>query len=255
MERTGTNENTRRPLIGILANLLVVESNPFPGLERSYVNHDYVAAVEAAGGIPVMLPVVGNPQTIRGQIEAVDAVLATGGYDPDPMLWGEQPNRRIEFINPEVDQHQLQAIRVAYELGKPILGICRGLQMINIAFGGSLYQDLSLVPDSYIQHYQKSLKYAFGHQVSLVKGTRLSAVFGDAGMAANSFHHLAIRVVAPGFLVNAYAPDGVIEGIESSGGASVMAVQWHPEMMYLKHPEMLGIFLDFIAVTKEAQAR
>ena len=91
MERTGTNENTRRPLIGILANLLVVESNPFPGLERSYVNHDYVAAVEADGGIPVMLPVVGNPQTIRGQIEAVDAVLATGGYDPDPMLWGNSP--------------------------------------------------------------------------------------------------------------------------------------------------------------------
>jgi putative glutamine amidotransferase len=255
MERTGTRDSTTAPLIGILANVLIVESNPFPGLERSYVNHDYVTAVEAAGGIPIMIPVVGSPATIRRQIESVDAVLATGGYDPDPMLWGEQPNRRIEFINPDVDQHQLAAIRIAYELGKPLLGICRGLQMINIAFGGSLYQDLSLVPDSYIQHYQKSLKYACGHQVALVKDTRLAGVFGEAGIATNSFHHLAIRVVAPGFIVNAYAPDGVIEGIESTGGASVMAVQWHPEMMYMKHPQMLGIFKHFIAVSKEVRGR
>ncbi len=253
MERIGAIDHVSAPVIGILANVLIVESGTFPGLERASVSQDYVNAVEAAGGIPVMIPVVGSEETIRKQVELVDGVLATGGYDPDPLLWGEEPNRRIEFIFPEVDQHQLMAIRIACGLGKPLLGICRGLQMINIAFGGTLYQDLSLVPNSYIQHFQKGMKYAYGHHVMLVKDTALSGIFGEAGIMTNSFHHLAIKDAAPGFTVNAYAPDGVIEGIERRDGSSVIAVQWHPEMMYSKHPEMLRIFLDFIETTKEAR--
>jgi len=253
MERIGKIDRSTAPIIGILANLLVSETGIFPGLERASVTNDYVSAVEAAGGIPVMIPVVGAMETIRRQVELVDGLLATGGYDPDPLLWGEQPNRRIEFIFPEVDQHQLAAIRFARELGKPLLGICRGLQIINVAFGGSLYQDLSLIPDSYIQHFQKGMKYAHGHQVALVKDSALAGIFGEELLMTNSFHHLAIKEVAPGFAINAYAPDGVVEGLEQSSGSPVMAVQWHPEMMYAKHPEMLRIFLGFIETTKEAR--
>jgi putative glutamine amidotransferase len=234
---------------------MIVEGGVFPGIERASLTNDYVSAVEAAGGIPVMIPVVGSAETIRRQIDLVDGVLATGGYDPDPLLWGEQPNRRIEFVFPEVDQHQLSAVRIAVELGKPLLGICRGLQMINVAFGGSLYQDLSLIPNSYIQHFQKGPKYAYAHQISLVKDTALAEIFGETGIMANSFHHLAIKDVAPGFTVNAHAPDGVIEGMERRDGSSVIAVQWHPEMMYAKHPEMLKIFQAFIGTTKEARRR
>lgn len=253
METPNSTLSTQAPVIGILANILIVDNVPFPGMERASVTTDYVSAVEAAGGIPVLIPVVGSPETIRRQVALVDGVLATGGYDPDPLLWGEQPNRRIEFVFPEVDQHQIAAVRLATELGKPLLGICRGLQIINVAFGGTLYQDLSLIPNSFIQHYQKSPKYAHGHTVSLVKDTMLADVFKTEAIATNSFHHLAIRDVAPGFAISAYAPDGVIEAIERIAGSPVMAVQWHPEMMYAKHPEMLAIFLKFIDTIKEAQ--
>lgn len=252
METTSTTTPMNAPVIGILANLLIVNDVPFPGLERASVTNDYVNAVVVAGGIPVLIPVVGGAETIRRQIALVDGVLATGGYDPDPLLWGEQPNRRIEFVFPEVDQHQIAAVRIATELGKPLLGICRGLQIINVAFGGTLYQDLSLIPDSFIQHYQKSPKYAHGHTVTLIKDTALARIFAADIIATNSFHHLAIKDIAPGFMMSAYASDGVIEGIERSTGSSVMAVQWHPEMMYAKHPEMLRIFLHFIDIIKEA---
>jgi len=252
METTSTIAAINAPVIGILANLLIVDEVPFPGLERASVTYDYISAVEAAGGIPVLIPVVGAAATIRRQIALVDGVLATGGYDPDPLLWGEQPNRRIEFVFPEVDQHQIAAVRIATELGKPLLGICRGLQIINVAFGGTLYQDLSLIPDSYIQHYQKSPKYAHGHTVTLVKDSALAGIFETDVIATNSFHHLAIKDVAPGFTMSAYAPDGVIEGIERTVGSPVLAVQWHPEMMYAKHPEMLRVFVHFIDIIKEA---
>jgi len=239
------------PLIGVVSNMLVVESNPFPGLERSYVNHDYISAVEAAGAVPVMLPIVTAKETIRRQIQAVDAILLTGGYDPNPLLYGENPNRRIEFIFPEVDEYQLQTIRLADELGKPMLGICRGIQILNIAFGGTLYQDLSLIPNSYIQHFQKSRRDTQGHQVHPVKETLLAQIFPESVILTNSFHHLALRDVAPGFVVNAYAPDGVIEGFERQEGTPVLAVQWHPEMMYRKHPEMLRIFTRFRELVQE----
>ncbi|MDX9959675.1 MAG: gamma-glutamyl-gamma-aminobutyrate hydrolase family protein, partial [Spirochaetia bacterium] len=219
------------PVIGIAASLLITATEPFPGMERSYVNHDYVTAVAAAGAVPLMLPVIQDLELIRRQVAATDGILMTGGYDPDPLLYGENPNRRIDFIFPEVDEHQLAVIRVANELGKPILGICRGLQMLNIAFGGSLYQDLTLIPGSYIQHYQKSRKETRGHQVTLTEGTMLAKLFPETVILTNSFHHLAVKDLAPGFTVNALAPDGVIEGMERESGVPVLAVQWHPEMM------------------------
>jgi len=253
MKHSDSHDIDSSPVIGILANVIIADGGAFPGIERSCVTHDYISAVEAAGGIPVMIPVVGSTATIRRQIALVDGVLATGGYDPDPLLWGEQPNRRIESIFPEVDQHQLAAIRIADELGIPMFGICRGLQIINVALGGTLYQDLSLIPNSYIQHFQKSPKYAYGHQVTLVKDSALARIFGGEMVMTNSFHHLAIKDVAPGLTINAFALDGVIEGVERTSGAHVMAVQWHPEMMYARHPEMLGIFRSFIETTKEAR--
>ena len=241
------------PIVGILAGIQIAETGPFPGMERSAVTQDYIGALEAAGAVPLLLPMVGKEEIVRRQIEAVDAIVLSGGYDPNPLLFGENPNRRIDFIYPEIDEHQLRAIHVADELGKPMLGICRGLQILNIAFGGTLYQDLSLIPNSYIQHYQKSRKHTPGHEVSIVKDSQLAGIFGARTILTNSFHHLAIKDCAPGFVVSAYAADGVIEGIERRSGTPLMAVQWHPEMMYERHPEMLGIFRHFVAQVSESR--
>lgn len=243
----------RPPIIGILAGIAIAETGPFPGHERAAVSQDYIAAIEACGAVPLLIPVVGKEENVRRQIEAVDGLLLSGGYDPSPLLYGENPNRRLEFIFPEIDEHQLRAIRVADELGMPMLGICRGLQILNIAFGGTLYQDLSLIPNSYIQHFQKSRKHSPGHEVAVAKDSLLSGILGEGTILTNSFHHLAIKDVAAGFAVNAYAPDGVIEGIERKGGTPALAVQWHPEMMFERHPGMLGVFAWFVAKVREAR--
>lgn len=242
------------PIIGILTSIYIKENNPFIGLERTYVNNDYISAIEAVGGVPLLVPIAGKDATVKRQIESVDALLCTGGYDPNPLLYGENPSRRIEFIFPEVDEHQIKTVHFAVDMGKPILGICRGLQILNIAFGGSLYQDLSLAPNSYIQHVQKSRKHSAGHQVTLVENTMLAEVFSEKEIVTNSFHHLAVKEIAPGFIANAYAADGIIEGIERSDRSPVMAVQWHPEMMYEKYPAMLAIFRRFVESAKKARS-
>lgn len=239
------------PVIGILSSILVMETGTFPGMERSFVNHDYVAAVEAAGGIPVLLPVVKDKEAIRRQVAMVDALLLPGGYDPNPLLYGENPGRMIGYIFPEVDEHQLAAIHIADETGKPMLGICRGLQILNVAFGGTLYQDVSLAPDSYVQHSQKSRRHSPGHEVSLSEGSFLAEIFGERMIVTNSFHHLAIKDLAAGFSISARARDGIAEGIERHAGTPVVAVQWHPEMMFERHPSMLGIIKGFLRIVAE----
>ncbi len=236
------------PVIGILTSIMVMDSGTFPGMERSFVNHDYISAIETAGGIPVLLPVVKSAEAIRRQIESVDAVVLPGGYDPNPLLYGENPGPTMGFIFPEVDEHQLAAIHIADATGKPMLGICRGLQILNVAFGGTLHQDVSLAPDSYVQHSQKSRRHSPGHEVSLMDASFLAEVFGQSLIVTNSFHHLAVKAVAPDFIVSAMARDGIVEGIERHRGTPVVAVQWHPEMMFEKHPSMLGIFKGFLRI-------
>lgn len=254
MQSDSEKKRPARPIIGISTSIYIKESPPLLGIERTYVNHDYILAIEAAGGVPLLLPAVEHDESILRQVESVDALLLTGGYDPNPLLYGENPNRRIDFIFPELDEHQVRAVRAAEAAGKPVFGICRGLQIINVAFGGTLYQDLSLIPNSYIQHQQKSRKHSAGHQVRVVEGSRLADILGETDIVTNSFHHLAIKDVAEGFVPNAFAPDGVIEGIERSDGAPVIAVQWHPEMMFEKHPKMMTLFLKFVDAARQAAA-
>ena len=239
------------PIIGILSSIMVMDSGLFPGMERTFINHDYIAAIEAAGGIPILLPVVKSKEAIRRQVKSVDALVLPGGYDPSPLQYGENPGRTMEFFFPEVDEHQLIAIRIADDIGKPMLGICRGLQILNIAFGGTLYQDVSLAPNSYIQHSQKSRRHSPGHEVTLTEGTFLADALGESHTVTNSFHHLAIKELAEGFIISAKAKDGIIEGIERHNGTPVVAVQWHPEMMFEKHPGMLEIFKCFMNIIPE----
>ena len=232
-------------MIGIAANLLLVEGGLFPGLDRTYVNHDYVKAVELAGGIPLLLPVIQEEADIRRQLDTVDGVLLTGGYDVNPLCYGEDPHKDLGFIFPEVDDHQLLAARVAVETGKPVLGICRGMQVMNVAFGGTLYQDVSQLPTE-VKHFQKAQRHVPSHGVNIVKDTILHNVFGNDKILINSFHHQAVKSVAPEFRVSAKAADGIIEAIEKNGERFAVGVQWHPEMMAQKHPAMLNLFRHFV---------
>jgi putative glutamine amidotransferase len=238
----------KKPVIGILANLFTMEAGLFPGQERAYVNHEYVTSIVKAHAVPILLPIIENSESIRKQVELVDGILLSGGYDVHPLFYGEEPHHRLEYVYPERDYYELQVVKIAEKLNKPILGICRGLQLLNVAFGGSLYQDLSQhEPASDIQHTQKAKMHVPSHTVDLVPHTKLQQIFDLPSIVTNSFHHQAVKKIAPGFIVNARAKDGIIEGIEKNHSSSfIVGVQWHPEMMTDKHPSMLKIFTAFI---------
>lgn len=242
----------KKPIIGILANVLVTEGGLFPGMTRESVSHDYVQAVIMAGGIPVLLPVISGEENIRGQIEKVDGILLSGGYDINPLKYGEEPYQEIDATFPEIDDHHLMSARIAVELGKPMLGICRGLQVINVAFGGTLYQDLSHFSSNCLKHFQKGQRHVPSHTVELMQDTVLARILGEDAVVTNSFHHQSAKDIAPGFRVNAKAKDGIIEGIEKMDKTFILAVQWHPEMMADKSPEMLPIFRELISAAEKA---
>ncbi|WP_035289435.1 gamma-glutamyl-gamma-aminobutyrate hydrolase family protein [Clostridium sp. KNHs214] len=235
----------KKPVIGISGSVIVDDGGMFPGYERAYVNDDYIKAVTLAGGIPVMLPMVYEEEIIRKQLEAVDGLVMSGGHDVNPLLYGEEPSQKLGGILPKRDVFDCTLIKIAMEMKKPILGICRGHQIINVVNGGNLYQDLSFIDGCYIKHNQGSLSNVPTHTVKVEKNTKLNVILGDE-VITNSFHHLAVKDVAPGFKAVAMAKDGVIEAIEKEGEHFVMGIQWHPEMMAKENEKMLGVFKKLV---------
>lgn len=242
----------QKPLIGISTNQYILENSPFAGQKRIYINRDYTECVLKAGGIPFLLPLNTPLEAIEQQIMAMDGIVFSGGQDVHPLRYGEEPSRFLEAVCSERDEYELEALKLAYALKKPILGICRGLQLINIAFGGTLYQDIGhQIPHQSIQHFQKAHKAVATHSVELVPKTLLASIFETNHLITNSFHHQAIKDLAHGFKVNAMTRDGVIEGIEREDSSFLVGVQWHPEMMIEKHPEMLKLFAAFVSSIEE----
>jgi putative glutamine amidotransferase len=236
-----------RPIIGILTNLLTIEEGRFAGMERLYVNRNYIDCIHEAGGLPFLIPILSDGEAIHRQIEMMDGVLLTGGQDVSPQFYNEKPYA-CESICLERDLHEIAVLKVADLLNKPILGVCRGIQMINVAFGGTLYQDIGAhFPTKAFEHSQKMDKNEVSHSVKIYPKTTLSRIFESETIITNSFHHQAIKELAPGFQVSARAEDGVIEGIEKGEeGSYIVGVQWHPELMVEKHPFMLKLFKDFV---------
>ncbi|MBT2573105.1 gamma-glutamyl-gamma-aminobutyrate hydrolase family protein [Bacillus sp. ISL-51] len=232
-------------LIGITGNIKIDQSGPFPGYDRAYVNNDYVQSVAEAGGVPFILPVIKQPEMLKQQISRLDGVILSGGQDVNPQLYGEEPLQALGGTFPDRDTYEQQLIKTAIALNKPILAICRGVQILNVTFGGSLYQDLTYASFAYIKHNQEKEPSLKTHCVSFEAGSHLHSLFGDSAMV-NSFHHQIIKDVAPSFKATAYAKDGVIEGIERQGDLFVVGVQWHPEMLTKKHDDMKKLFSLFI---------
>lgn len=241
-----------KPIIGILASVLLMETGVFPGLERTYVNHDYVQAVELAGGIPVLLPVIENEEDVERQLAGVDALILSGGYDLQPRCYGEEPLEEMGFVWPEMDHHQLAAAKAARRLHKPMLGICRGMQILNVAFGGTLYQDIGKQTASGQQHVQKGRRQFSSHQVLVETESLLADIIGAGSVPVNSFHHQAVKDPADGFRISARAQDGIVEAIEAARADWIIGVQWHPEMMAQRDETMLKIFKRLV---KEANKR
>lgn len=194
---------------------------------------NYIDAVAAAGGVPVIIPIMTDSLAIAAILEKVDGVLMIGGEDIDPHYYGEAALPEMGSINARRDTFDLALARMAVRARKPLMGICRGIQAINVAFGGSLWQDIpSQQPLSQIRHKVADGESPF-HDITVASGSVLARLVGSGRMRANSYHHQAVKKVAPGFVVTATAPDGVVEAFERfSGGDRILAVQFHPEKMF-----------------------
>jgi putative glutamine amidotransferase len=215
-----------QPLIGISTSITVGE---YP--ERAYVNSAYLRAIEQAGGIPVLLP----PQLGAGAREILwrrlDAVVLTGGGDIEPRRFGEVAHPKTTLVSEERDGLELELVDRALRDAVPLFGICRGLQVLNVALGGTLHQHVPDAVGNGVQHSQAERRDVATHAVKVrVEDTRLGAVLGVSELTVNSFHHQAVSVLGRGLRDVAWAPDGVIEAIEHDDRQRfVLAVQWHPE--------------------------
>lgn len=238
-----------KPIIGISCGFsYTVKSINFAhDPQKSHMLGDsYIKAVENAGGIPVIIPNYLDAADAAALADTLDGLLISGGPDVDPALYGERALKEVTAISERRDATELTITRyVAKKTEKPILGICRGIQLLNVALGGSLIQDLSAEgkPEHRMEMYPSHMP---SHKDHVIKGTRLFNILGKAEAEVNSFHHQAVRDVAPGFIVSAVSdPDDVIEAIELPGERFVLGVQWHPEGMVF-HDEHQAIFRAFV---------
>ena len=213
----------------------------------------YYQSVQAAGGTPIIIPPFAEETLLESLLEHVDGLILSGGGDIDPHLLGEEPLPEVGAPNVPRDAQELLLVRMAAKKQIPLLGICRGIQVMTAALGGRLWQDIYVQAGATLNHDQSPApRYTTSHSVAIHPDTLLASIFGRQDLPVNSFHHQAVRKPASGFRVCALSPDGIIEAIESTEGKSMIGVQWHPECMILDdNTSMLPLFRW---LTKEAKA-
>lgn len=234
-----------KPLIGITCDYMISETGMSLGQERNFVSKEFVDAVVEAGGVPILIPIMNSEEDMLKIMDGIDGILLSGGFDVNPIYYGEEPSKHVGFTYTPRDLCELFIVKAAIEKDMPILGISRGQQVMTVAFGGKLYQDIDELSDSYINHMQRASINDIGHYVDIKPGTKLHKIFDTDRLLVNSFHHQAAKSVPPNFIISAESSDGIIEAIEHKS-KPIMAVQWHPEIMIKRHPVMLRIFEEFI---------
>ncbi|HHW48242.1 MAG TPA: gamma-glutamyl-gamma-aminobutyrate hydrolase family protein [Clostridiaceae bacterium] len=230
-----------KPLIGV---------TPFYDYEKkiTYIKHGYMEGIAEAGGLGVLLPLMQKEDELADICKRLDGFLISGGPDIDAGLFGEENLPFNGEISPLRDSLEIFIAREAIRSGKPILGICRGIQVLNVALGGTLYQDIysQIKNKVLIKHSQNAPKWYPTHCIAVEEGSKVWTVYKRERVCVNSFHHQAIKDVADGFLVTSRTSDGIIESIEHAKHVFAVGVQWHPELMWEKDKQHLGLFTKFI---------
>jgi putative glutamine amidotransferase len=237
------------PLIGVTTSISFETKNP----ERAYVNSSYLRAVQQAGGVPVPLPPQLDDDALEALASRLDGLLLTGGGDLDPLAYGEPRHPTVYDVSPARDRLESSAARRCMAEGKPILAICRGIQLLNVAFGGSLYQDVATDPGTKIKHDQTGPRDKLTHPVKVTPGSLLARVLESEALQVNSMHHQAVKALGKNLVAVAHAPDQIIEGIElndSSPDRFVLGVQWHPEELVSKDSAARNLFSAFVSACR-----
>ena len=214
-----------RPAIGITLDFSRQDREQFA------LRDDYVRAVEEAQGLPLVLA-PGRPEDAPELLDRLDGLVLSGGGDVDPSLYGEDPHPNLGRVTPERDAFELALCREALRRRLPVLAICRGQQVLNVATGGTLVQDIPSELAGSVDHDPESERWATAHPVKILPGTRLREILGTETVAVNSFHHQAVKELGQGLVVSARSEDGVIEGIELPAQPFAVGVQWHPEAFW-----------------------
>jgi putative glutamine amidotransferase len=224
-----------RPVVGITFG-----DGDKPGFHA--MREDYVRSVERAGAVPVVLPPV-DPADAAALLDRLDGVLLSGGVDVDPVLYGQAPHPKLGRVNRRRDDFELALTREALRRDVPILAICRGHQVLNVATGGTLVQDIPSTIEGSVEHDASGRRWRRSHRVQVATGTRLHEILGQDALSVNSFHHQSVERVGAGLVVSALCPeDQVVEGLEMPGRRFVVAVQWHPESFWDRPDSFQSLF-------------
>jgi putative glutamine amidotransferase len=232
-----------KPRIGLLAE---VKEEGYTGAKNSYS-----AAIEAAGGIPFILPYSENEETLADYTASMDGFVFTGGADVDPKYYGEEIREACGKIFPLRDAFEARMFEKITSTKKPILAICRGMQVINVFLGGTLYQDIDTEYETSLAHRQPLPNTEPWHDILVFEKSKLAALVGKSRMVGNSFHHQAIKVLAKGLTCTAKAEDGIIEAYTGDDYPYLAAYQWHPERLYLSDADNFSLFIEFIDACKK----
>jgi putative glutamine amidotransferase len=248
---------SKRPIIGVTTQTLQSIDGIPAGLPQSDVmNQRYYITIALAGGAPVLIPLLDDePEALEGAYEACDGILIPGGVDMDPANFAEEPHERLGRTDPARDRVEMQVTRWAVRDRKPLLGLCRGLQVINVTLGGTLHQDLEAqYPDAIRHDYFPTHGFErshLAHDVDLRRGSRLRRLMELDRIRVNSMHHQGIKALATTLTASAVAPDGLIEGVESVDDHFLVGVQWHPEVFEMTDPHTRHLFRAFIEAARE----
>lgn len=218
--------------------------------KKQYVSDAYVQVIKSAGGLPIILPLVKSKSIIQDYVNLCDGFLFCGGEDITPLLFGQEPASGIGATDISLDLFQIRLMKSILETDKPILAICRGMQILNVACGGTIFQDLCNTNLEIINHMQTSQsRKDVSHRVFFEPRTRVQRILGDFAFT-NSFHHQAIDQLGTNLIVSGATGDGIIEAIEMPSHSFVLGVQWHPESMYDNPSNMKQLFHALIHYSK-----
>ena len=242
-----------RPIIG----LPTMSDHDAAGLHapRFGLNQSYNTAVMAAGGVPLLIPHLEDADSLRQVYDLLDGLLLPGGVDIHPRFYGEEPHARLDPTDEGVDRIETTLLRWALADDKPVFGICRGEQVLNVVMGGSLWQDLPSQYATVFDHresFKRKVRDYLAHDVRIDPHSRLAGIVNSGRVWVNTSHHQAIRRLAPGLRATAWSPDDLIEAVESPDHTFVLAVQWHPEELVRKHEWARNLFA---ALVQAAAAR
>jgi putative glutamine amidotransferase len=241
-----------KPLIGVTPDFNAGDRKEWGGREPTYfLRARYVRAIEELGGIPIVLPLVADLNSRRRLLAGIDGLLLTGsGPDLAPELYGERQRYTFRVMSQRRAAFELEMAQLARTADLPLLGICGGMQAMNVAFGGSLYQDIPSQVTNPLQHRQPTPATTLSHAVTVAPRSLLRRIVKTVRMRVNSSHHQSVKAVAPSLVASAVAPDGVVEAIESTAQRFFLGIQWHPEFLFERYELHRRLFEAFLRAAR-----